>query len=75
MNFPICSVCDTALDFKEHNDSVLNGFIDADTQEIVHLSCKTGHYVRKAKTPFAGMYSELPLTKRDLKSEAEVNVS
>jgi hypothetical protein len=61
-NLPICSVCTTPLDFKDENQFVLNGFVDGDTQEIVHLSCKLGHYERKSKTPFAGMFSEMPLT-------------
>jgi hypothetical protein len=54
------------LDFKDENQFVLNGFIDMDTKEIVHLSCKPGHYERKARTEFAGLYSETPITILDL---------
>ena len=64
---PLCSVCAAPLDFKDDYQIVLNGFIDGDTQEIVHLSCKPGHYERKAQTAFAGMYSEMPITIMDIK--------
>lgn len=65
-NLPICSVCNTPLELKEGFQFVLNGFLDMDTKEIVHLSCKPGHYERKASTEFAGLYSETPLTVMDL---------
>lgn len=63
---PICSVCGKRLDFKDERKVVLNGFLDRDTEEIVHLSCKTGHYENKRKTAFADLYSEMPITVMDL---------
>lgn len=69
--FPICSVCNTPLDFKDENQFVLNGFLDMDTKEIVHLSCKPGHYARKAQTPFTGLYSETPITILELDNETK----
>jgi hypothetical protein len=65
-NLPLCSICNTRLDLKDGNQFVLNGFIDMDTKEIVHLSCKPGHYERKRQTPFTGLYSETPITILDL---------
>jgi hypothetical protein len=54
-NLPICSVCNNPLDFLNENQILFNGFFDRDTQEVVHLSCKSGHYERKARTEFAGL--------------------
>lgn len=73
--FP-CSVCGGLFDFKEDSSLVLNGFVDKDTKELVHLNmtCRQGHYEKKKQTEFSGQYSEFPLTIQDLEVFAQIGI-
>jgi hypothetical protein len=65
-DYPYCTVCGEALAPKEHAGSLLNGFQDADTKQIVHLKscCRELHYERKPKELGSQQvtYNELPIT-------------
>jgi hypothetical protein len=54
-----CTYCHTNPGTKK--TGVWCGFRDADTGDLVCWGCQPKHYLAKAKTEFAGMYSELPV--------------
>lgn len=57
---PFCFYCGEHR--ADPNNKVLfNGYLDKDLSRIVCWSCSRNHYVEKAKTEFAGMYSEFPV--------------
>lgn len=58
----ICEYCHTDPGTKPHSDTMWNGFLDADTNQLVCWQCQEKHYEAKAKTEFADQYSELPVT-------------
>lgn len=65
-DYPYCSICGEMLAPKQHAGSVLDGFRDGDTGQIVHLksSCRELHYEQKQKRLGTNgvTYSEYPMT-------------
>lgn len=71
--FP-CSICNKQFEFDTDSNKALNGFLDADTHQLVHknMDCKNEHYRQKNMTKFVGLRSELPLTTDDLEVFAQI---
>lgn len=57
----ICEYCKVEIKPKNENEIIGLGFIDGDTNQIVCWKCRDRHYLEKAKTKYADLYTEFPL--------------
>jgi len=58
-----CSYCGSER-VKKNNSFLWDGFLDADTGQLVCNQCKTHHYQEKNKGDLRHLYSEMPVMAR-----------
>ncbi|NYJ27536.1 hypothetical protein GGE08_001579 [Muricauda sp. ARW1Y1] len=57
-HLPCCTYCQIAP--KPSNPVLFNGFLDADTGQLVCWNCRDEHYRHKENSEHRGKYSEMP---------------
>lgn len=75
MEDSVCHYCKTNPGHKPNNETLWNGFLDKDTNQLVCWNCQDKHYREKSRTENAGQYSEfpVPLNKLNNKGSSTMN--